>query len=200
MTYLPVSRRRGRLSWPMACLLALLALSVWLSRAVGQEAAEAPRAVSVFLLRHAEKGADDPRDPSLSPAGEERAAELARVLGQAGVTHLFSTPYRRTRSTLGPLAVAQELTIASYDPRELAAFAVELAQLPAGSVAVVAGHSNTTPALFQALGGTPAELVESEHGPLMPESAYDRLYSATVTTSEDGALQTHAALELRYGR
>jgi phosphohistidine phosphatase SixA len=200
MTLLSASARRGRLSAPLACILALLAVSAWLAQAMGQEPAEAPQAVSVFLLRHAEKATDDPRDPSLSEAGRERAAELARVLGEAGVTHLFSTPYRRTRSTLEPLAAARELTIASYDPRDLSALAAKLAQLPAGSVAVVAGHSNTTPALFRALGGTPADLVESEHGALMPESAYDRLYAATVSASEEGALQTHAALELRYGR
>jgi phosphohistidine phosphatase SixA len=198
-----VPRRRGRLAWPLAAILALLTLGSWLSRAVGQQATAAPesrRAVSVVLVRHAEKGTDDPRDPSLSESGGQRAKALARLLQEAGVTHLYSTPYRRTRSTLAPLAAQLELSVAEYDPRALGAFAAQLAQLPPGSVAVVAGHSNTTPALYEALGGTARDLVESEHGPLLPETAYDRLYSITVSGGEGGAILTHAALELRYGR
>lgn len=195
--------RRGRLAWPLAVLFVALSLSAWLPRAQAQEEATGQpeqRATSVLLVRHAEKGGGDARDPELSEAGEERAVELARLLSEAGVTHLFSTPYRRTRATLAPLAEAQGLSVTTYDPRELAALARQLAGLPGGSVAVVAGHSNTTPALYEVLGGTPRALVETEHGRLIPETSFDRLYSVTVSLGDEDRVVTHAALELRYGR
>ncbi|MFY0534577.1 histidine phosphatase family protein [Nannocystis pusilla] len=62
-------------------------------------------------MRHGEKAADDPSDPSLSPAGEARAKALAELLGHAGVTHLFASEYRRTQATLRPLADAAGLQI-----------------------------------------------------------------------------------------
>ena len=108
-------------------------------------------AVTVIALRHAEKAADDPRDPGLSDEGKERARSLARLLSSAGVTHLYSTPYRRTRDTLAPLAKGSDLTLVDYSPRDLPALARQLTLLPPGSVAVVAGHSNTTPSLVLAL-------------------------------------------------
>src|SRR5690348_2764504 len=65
---------------------------------------------TVILVRHGEKATDDPRDPSLSPAGEARARALAAMLAKAGVTHLFATQYRRTQATISPLASATGLT------------------------------------------------------------------------------------------
>ena len=65
------------------------------------------KTVTVFLVRHAEKSKDDPRDPSLSAAGQQRARRLAELLAQEKITHLFSTPLKRTQETLAPLARAK---------------------------------------------------------------------------------------------
>lgn len=152
--------------------------------------------LQVFLVRHAEKDSSERRDPGLTEAGEARARALAHTLGSSGVTHLFSTDYRRTRSTLAPLAQAKGLALVVYDPRNPKDIVNRLAALPAGSVAVVAGHSNTTPQLFQTLGGArPAGLTKRG---FLPEHAFDRLFSVTLFTGS-GDMKFVAGFEQRYG-
>ncbi len=155
---------------------------------------------TLILVRHGEKLTEDPRDPELSEAGEARAAELARVLGESKVSHLFSTAYKRTRATLAPLASAQGLEIAEYDPRDMPAFMASIKQLPPGSVAVIAGHSNTTPGLYKSLSGKDAAEVEQHprHGALLPDTAYDRLFVVALVERE-GELDCVSSVELRYG-
>lgn len=158
------------------------------------------RGVTVYLVRHAEKGTDDPRDPALTAEGSARAEELAHVLGSAGGTQLYSTPYKRTRATLEPLAKLTGLSVDSYDPRGLDELVKQLSALPEGSVAVVAGHSNTTPGLYEQLGGKPASgLVDSSYGKVIPDDGYDRLFSVTLG-KHAGELRCINALELRFGK
>jgi len=142
---------------------------------------------TVVLVRHAEKGTDDPRDPNLTEAGVVRAEALARTLQGAGVTHLFASEYRRTQETLAPLALLAGVQVRIVPARDPRAVASAVRELPRGSVVVVAGHSNTVPALVADLGGgEPRELAESD---------YDRLYVVTMWGDE----RKSSVLELRYG-
>ena len=125
-------------------------------------------AATLYLVRHAEKQAGD--DPGLTDAGLQRAANLAILLQDADINHLFSSDYRRTRETAAPLATSLGLDIQIYDPRDLASFAEKLRSLDGN--ALVIGHSNTTPELAQFLGG------RSEP---MPEWEYDRLYQLQIS-------------------
>lgn len=185
----------------LSCALALTAPFALLQDAPAPDApvVDAPAAnaapVTVIAVRHAEKGADDPRDPHLSEAGTARAAELARLLGHAGVTHVFTTQYNRTRDTVAPLADALELEVTPYDAFALAAFAEQLAALEPGSVAVVAGHSNTTPLLVELLGGTLSGVGTHRGQPALDEAEYDRAFVVTLATEHTAA----KAVELRYG-
>jgi broad specificity phosphatase PhoE len=144
-------------------------------------------ATTIFLVRHAERADDDPRDPGLTAGGVARADELARILGDAGITAVYSTPFRRTMATARPIAEKAGLDILSYDPRDAAAMRsfVETLRAAEGRI-LVSGHSNTTPALVSALGGDPV----SE----LPETEYDRLY--VVTLGRDGSV---TSILLRYG-
>lgn len=158
--------------------------------------------IDVFVLRHAEKGAGDPQDPELSEKGTARANELARFLGAAGVTHLFSSEYRRTRDTLAPLAAALGLEVVAAPAGDVAALAARIAELPAGSVVVVCGHSNTTPQLVDRLvrhGVAPGGFAAR---PNLAESEFDRVFhTALVPLAVGGTIHlVPRVIELRYGQ
>ena len=156
----------------------------------------APR--TVILLRHAEKADDDPRDPTLSAAGVERALALARLLARARPTRLIASEFRRTQATLAPLAEDLGLrveTIAAGKSDELVR-AVDAAD--AGTTIVVAGHSNTVPLIAARLGAPLPDLEVGRQGPVLREDEYDRVFVLTLPARESGAAP--ALLELRYGR
>ncbi|RLA02671.1 MAG: histidine phosphatase family protein [Gammaproteobacteria bacterium] len=127
-------------------------------------------AQDIFLVRHAEKVADGSKDPELTNIGKHRAERLAQILKAKNITKIFSSNYKRTMETARPLAELLGLDIQPYDPRDLQQFALKLKAESANMLVV--GHSNTTPALVQFLGG-------DSHGP-MDESEYDRLYHLQV--------------------
>ena len=186
---------------PRALLVSLAVLPAlgFFVRSGAQEAQPAPRKpVAVFLLRHAETAAPTGAgaDPKLSEQGEERAQDLARLLGKAGVTHLYASEYARAQATLAPLAGALGLAVETVPAAERERQVDLLRGLPPGSVAVVAGHSNTVPALARGLGGELRELVEQPgQAPAFEHGSYDRLVLLTLP-GDGGAPQT---IELRYG-
>lgn len=120
----------------------------------------------VVVLRHAEKGSDDPRDPTLAPAGTARAARIADRFRDADVVGVYATAYRRTQGTAAPTAAAHGRPVTSYDPSDVPAFARKLVTAHPRGVVLVIGHSNTAPA-------TVAALCECEVPP-MGDDEYDR--------------------------
>ena len=128
----------------------------------------------IFLVRHAERADDGgmagEEDPHLSAAGEERAEALARMLKDAGITHIHSSDYIRTRETAAPLAAASGLEISIYDVRNPKAFSAKLMATPGRHLVV--GHSNSTAELVTAMGGPPQGAIDAME--------YDRLYLQSV--------------------
>ena len=59
--------------------------------------------ITVYLVRHAEKGTTPAADPPLTATGEARAAALVAVLRDAGVTAAITTDLVRTRATAQPI-------------------------------------------------------------------------------------------------
>src|SRR3954451_15856178 len=60
---------------------------------------------TVILVRHAEKKIEPTNpDPDLAPDGVERAQEIARVFGDAGINAIYATQYKRTQQTVKPLS------------------------------------------------------------------------------------------------
>lgn len=108
--------------------------------------------VAFVLVRHAEKAANDPKDPTLSEAGVARAKQLAESLADTRLVAAYTTNYRRTRLTAEETSMRHHLDLRTYDASLPAAeFARQLRQAhPHGTVLVV-GHSNTIPALAEAL-------------------------------------------------
>ena len=160
-------------------LLALLSL---VHPAPSAAAAEDP--LVVFLVRHAEKTAAV-EDPELNAAGIERAADLARILRDAGIEHVHSSDFIRTRNTASPTAAVFGLEVEIYDAGDLPALVEHLRET--GGRHLVVGHSNTTPGVVELLGGTPGSEIDEP-------GEFDRLY--VVTISAGGVAST---VLMRYG-
>jgi broad specificity phosphatase PhoE len=133
---------------------------------------------TVIVIRHAEtESGVGMADPPLSPAGEARAALLARMFGDAkAVGHvdaIYASPALRDRLTAAPLAERLRLTAAvapADDPRGLARRAL---REHAGGRVLIVGHSDTVPKIVAAL----------SHNPRIPQigdQEYDTMYVVTV--------------------
>lgn len=125
-----------------------------------------PAGPTFVLVRHAEKGNDDPRDPSLAAAGRERASRLALSLQAAPLRAVYATTFRRTQQTAAPTAANHSLLVTTYDAaRPADEFAAALRAAHATGTVLVVGHSNTVPALAQALCRcTIAPIADTEFG------------------------------------
>jgi broad specificity phosphatase PhoE len=133
-------------------------------------------------VRHAEKAADDPKDPTLSAEGQARAERLATVLKGLPLGAAYATQYRRTQLTATPAAKACgfDVTVRPIDATNETTYAKDLAheirQGPPGQAVLVVGHSNTVPELVQVLTGTAPEP--------MGDTEFDRIY--VVSLPADG--------------
>jgi phosphohistidine phosphatase SixA len=128
---------------------------------------------TVILVRHAEK-IIDPNNPDvdLSPAGQVRAQELVRMFGDAGITAIYATQYKRTQETVKPLADKLGLPVNVVNSKNTADLLVKIRAENSGQTVFVAGHNNTVPEIIHALGGP--------QYPTIPESEYDNLFIVTV--------------------
>lgn len=105
---------------------------------------------AIILVRHAEKASQTDPDPALSMAGEDRALALARLVRNAGVTHVFVSDKQRTALTAEPVAMQKGLKpVAVKETKDLI---TQLKAAPKDAVIVVVGHSNTIPEILKGLG------------------------------------------------
>lgn len=121
--------------------------------------AAAPRQVAaqpslVVLVRHGEKQPTPADDPSLSEAGVARAKALDAALALSTPTTIVVSPRKRTAETAA--VVQQRLgvapTVVPLDAQHVKNVAA--AVMKASGVVLVVGHSNTIPAIVNALAGT----------------------------------------------
>jgi broad specificity phosphatase PhoE len=148
-------------------------------------AAQAPAAlVTIFVVRHAEKGPESP-DPSLTAEGHKRAEALARVLGDARISATFASEFKRTQETVAPLAAAGNFTTQVIPAVAMDSLVRRVRALTPGSRAVVASHSNLVQLIVEKLSGVKL--------PPLTEADYDRL---VVVTLQDGRGEV---VVLRYG-
>ena len=130
-------------------------------------------------------------DPSLSPAGLRRVAELTRQLIDAdvvaGIDAVYSTPFRRTEETARPVAEALGLPLNAYDAADTEAIMERIVKDHKGKIVLVVGHSNTVPALIGNMGA-------SKNVPEIAEGEYDNIYIVSIPWF--GKTKT---IRLRYG-
>jgi broad specificity phosphatase PhoE len=135
---------------------------------------------AVIVVRHGEKFSET--DERLTEAGHARAARLAVMLRDAGVSAIYSTDTERTRDTVKPLADASKLPIRTYD--KVAPMIETLRKEHTNDVVLVAGHTNTIPGILKALGCAGDFKIASDE--------YDNLF--VVVPKGEGA----QLLRLRY--
>ena len=175
--------RRFLVSVSKMCLPLVVAMVL----ACGADAQTHGAVTTVILVRHAEKQSEGD-DPSLTAAGKERAQALVHVLGEVEIAAVYSTPYARTRETAQPLAVALGLEVTERPARNYGSDMAEWIRANhAGDVVVAVSHSNTVPALIEALGARPVPTIE--------DHKYDDLYVVTIDAEGNATL-----LAMRYGR
>ena len=136
------------------------------------------KTTTIILVRHAEKEvvANGDKmmqsDPPLSAEGKQRAENLVVALKDFTPDGIFSSNYERTRATVTPLSSKHGLEIQYYDPRNQQTLADKLKSLTAQTI-VVAGHSNTVPALVNMLlGETKFENLD--------DSVYNKIFIVTI--------------------
>jgi broad specificity phosphatase PhoE len=149
----------------------------------------------VLVTRHCEKDtAGDPRDPGLSEVGRKRAQVLARMLKDANVAQAFTSEFKRAQETAQQAcATAERHVVSAGKPDELFA---ALDALAGGSVVLVVGHSNTTPAMLAHYGwkqmGADGKPVTA-----FPEDEFGALFAITVPPKGSSVAPT--IVKLRYG-
>jgi broad specificity phosphatase PhoE len=132
---------------------------------------------TIIIARHGEKALEPRDDPMLSPAGEARALALADAVRDAGVTAIYSTPWKRTQGTARPTSERLKIPITTFDAppgdRDYGkTWATELVAKNRGQVVLVLGHSNTVPNILRGLGISDA--------PAIADAEYDNLFIVMV--------------------
>lgn len=151
------------------------------------DAARVPTAATIILVRHAEKSTapTDAMGPDLCPEGRVRAEALTVALADCSLDAILVTDRRRTQQTAEPIAKHRALTprvmAANTPPEEVAAAALE-----SGECVLIVGHSNTIPAIIEALGGPVGVTIE--------ENDYENLFVFTTRPGRDPSL-----VRARYG-
>jgi broad specificity phosphatase PhoE len=143
-----------------------------------EQPADASAYPMMFFVRHAEKDLSDKGDnPSLTPAGRERAQLLAKTVlrmlkeenGQP-LTAIYITEYDRTKQTAQPLAEATGITPTVMNSKEVTTIVSELRAHPRSCLVVA--HLNTIPDIVQQLSGEPVPPIE--------DNEYNKLFVFTV--------------------
>jgi broad specificity phosphatase PhoE len=142
---------------------------------------------TVFLVRHAEKNPHPAGgDAGLSTIGLLRARQLARVLGDAGVSAVYTSQFGRARMTGESLARAIGDSVRVYDANHLEDLARRVRSEGRGRAVLIVGHGDTIGPTIEAL--TDTALGKDEPAP------YDRMW--ILTLREGGAWHL---VRLRYG-
>lgn len=127
----------------------------------------------------------------MTEAGMQRAQSLVQVAGDAGVSAIYSTQFKRNRDTVQPLVERLGITVTEF-PVNLQSpgdygkrLAKEIVAKHPGQTVLVVSHSNTIGSILEGLSGraVPMEGVE-----------YHALFIVTVPPSSPGRI-----IKAQYG-
>lgn len=130
----------------------------------------------IIIIRHAEKNDDGTKNPSLSAEGKLRAERLNKMLNEFKIDKLYATPYARTTETIQPIATERKLEINKYSASDKD-FSKNTISNERGKTIVIAGHSNTCPALVNTL-------IKEEKYKELDENEYGKLWILTFRNEQ----------------
>jgi hypothetical protein len=153
---------------------------------------ESQATTTVIVTRYADLATDFSSDPDLSPAGESRANELARVLGDAdviaGVDVIFVTPDKRSAETGAPLARRGNVPVVAVEnPADVKGLVKTILSDYKGKIALVITESDVIQPLIDEMHG-------SKKLPPIAAAEHDNIYIVTIPWF--GKVKT---LRLHYG-
>jgi phosphohistidine phosphatase SixA len=128
----------------------------------------------LYIVRHAEKSTEPPKDPDLTEEGKQRAISLSQTLRDKKIKSIYSTKTTRTIETATPLSNSLGIPIQFYKNDTLLKFLYHV--LDSGQNALIVGHSNTTIKMLDAL-----ELKHTIRE--IPENDYDNLFVVTLKSN-----------------
>ncbi len=125
----------------------------------------------IYIVRHAEKASNDPKDPELTSAGIARANALGLQLRDKGISKIYSTNFKRTMATAKPLGDFIHVPVEVYKNDTAGRMLNNIVK--SRKNALVVAHSNTT-----------VSMLDSLHVPhvkkVIPDGEYDNLFIVTV--------------------
>lgn len=142
----------------------------------------AQQPTTFILVRHAEKADDGTQDPDLAEVGKKRVQALLNILAETPITAVYSTPYKRTKNTVAPVAEAKGISLQQYQP-----FKVEqvdaLIKQHAGGIVLIGGHSNDLPWIANLVTGTEKYKTwdDKDYDNILIVTVFERGKTATVT-------------------
>jgi phosphohistidine phosphatase SixA len=180
-------RRKRRLQRRVVTIIGFLLFSTGMAWFFESQAT-----TTVIVSRYADRSVLTPVDPGLSPRGQLRAQELARVLGDvdvvAGIDAIFVAPTRRTQETSVPLAAKNGAPVHTVEyPEDVEALVLRILDEYKGKIVLVI----TEPEIMQPL---IAEMHGSKKLPEFADYEYDNLFIVSIPWF--GKVKT---LRLRYG-
>lgn len=178
------------LSWKVRAILLFAVVLVGLGAMQPAERAGAPTVV--YIVRHAEKlesdrpltNAED-KKVDLLQEGHVRAEVLAWMLQDVKLDAIYSTNYKRTLETVGPVAKQKKLMVDTTVSESGTLLQHLLAREQAGKTLLVCNHSNGVPKLLRELG------VYRDNGHL---KRFDNLFIVVIGRDAAGGV-THKSLQ-----
>ena len=184
MPFRPFHPRRGiRAALFLLCALFPLLANCDVFNLVSFNNSPPGKTTTIILIRHAER--DPGADPPLNAEGQARAQILIDVLGENGVTAIYSPDVLRNRQTIDPLAAHLGITVQPWSP----AFYVDTTAFADAVVNDILANNAGGTVLFvgnvgsQIFGGTPginAEIYKRLGGTGTPPERYQDMYIINV--------------------
>ena len=176
-------RRRRRRIIVSAIFLGLALTLAWIF--------ESQSTTTVIFVRYADVDLGDDSNPGLTVAGQARAQELVRVIGDidviASIDAIFATQFRNTQETAEPLAKMLQMPVQVIDADNVRGLTDLILQEYKGKIVLVITNRVALPQLIQRFHG-------SKNLPDIADDEYDNLYIVSIPWY--GKVKT---LQLKYG-